>query len=40
MSEISERLSASIADRYFIESELGLVCMATVYLAHDIKHDR
>ena len=35
-----ERLSASLADRYTIERELGAGGMATVYLAHDIKHDR
>ena len=34
------RLSASLADRYTIERELGAGGMATVYLAHDIKHDR
>src|SRR5215212_2014583 len=33
-------LSASFADRYRIERELGAGGMATVYLAHDIKHDR
>ncbi len=31
---------ASLADRYTIERELGAGGMATVYLAHDIKHDR
>jgi eukaryotic-like serine/threonine-protein kinase len=35
-----ERLSASLADRYRIERELGAGGMATVYLAHDLKHDR
>ncbi len=40
MSEILERLRASIADRYVIEKELGRGGMATVYLATDIRHDR
>ena len=35
-----ERLRASLADRYTIDQELGAGGMATVYLAHDIKHDR
>lgn len=33
-------LTAAVADRYRIERELGSGGMATVYLAHDIKHDR
>ncbi|HEX3927306.1 MAG TPA: protein kinase, partial [Gemmatimonadales bacterium] len=37
---IVDRLSASLADRYRVERELGAGGMATVYLAHDIKHDR
>jgi Tol biopolymer transport system component/tRNA A-37 threonylcarbamoyl transferase component Bud32 len=40
MSEITERLKVAIADRYLIERELGQGGMATVYLAHDAKHDR
>ena len=32
--------TAALSDRYRIERELGQGGMATVYLAHDIKHDR
>ncbi|MDH3290875.1 MAG: SUMF1/EgtB/PvdO family nonheme iron enzyme [Gemmatimonadota bacterium] len=39
MSEIT-RLSIALADRYTIERELGAGGMASVYLAHDVKHDR
>ncbi|MEP7327002.1 MAG: hypothetical protein ABI836_13710 [Gemmatimonadota bacterium] len=35
-----ERLTAALSDRYTIERELGQGGMATVYLAHDLKHDR
>ena len=35
-----ERLKSALADRYTIEHELGAGGMATVYLAHDVKHDR
>jgi eukaryotic-like serine/threonine-protein kinase len=35
-----DRLTASLADRYRIERELGQGGMATVYLAHDLRHDR
>ena len=40
MSESSTRLTAALADHYRIERELGQGGMATVYLAHDLKHDR
>jgi Protein kinase domain len=33
-------LARSLADRYRIEREIGAGGMATVYLAHDLKHDR
>ena len=35
-----ERLRTAIADRYEINREIGHGAMATVYLAHDLKHDR
>jgi len=34
------RLAAALADRYRIEREFGQGGMATVYLAHDLRHDR
>ena len=34
------RLAAALAGRYTIERELGAGGMATVYLAHDVRHDR
>jgi serine/threonine protein kinase/Tol biopolymer transport system component len=34
------RLTTSLADRYRVARELGTGGMATVYLAHDLKHDR
>ncbi|MDH5197227.1 MAG: serine/threonine protein kinase, partial [Gemmatimonadota bacterium] len=40
MTEITEKLKIAIADRYVIEQEVGQGGMATVYLAHDVKHDR
>ncbi len=36
----ADRLRSALADRYRIERELGAGGMATVYLAHDVKHDR
>jgi Tol biopolymer transport system component/tRNA A-37 threonylcarbamoyl transferase component Bud32 len=35
-----DRLAAALADRYRIERELGQGGMATVYLAHDVRHGR
>src|SRR5512140_462754 len=35
-----EPLSTALADRYHLDRELGQGGMATVYLAHDLKHDR
>jgi serine/threonine-protein kinase len=40
MTDVLERLTAALADRYRIGRELGAGGMATVYLAEDLKHDR
>ena len=40
MPKVPERLSAALADRYRVEGELGAGGMATVYLAHDLRHER
>jgi len=34
------RLNSLLSDRYRVERELGAGGMATVYLAHDVRHDR
>ena len=40
MPELLNRLQVALADRYRIEAEIGEGGMATVYLAHDLRHDR
>ena len=40
MTDRPARLVTALSGRYTIERELGQGGMATVYLAHDIKHDR
>src|SRR6059058_1611990 len=40
MSEALLRLTPALSDRYRIERELGAGGMATVFLAHDLRHDR
>ena len=40
MTSARTQLEQALAERYRIERELGAGGMATVYLAHDLKHDR
>src|SRR3954447_2980948 len=40
MNDVTGVLNAALADRYRIEREIGQGGMATVYLAHDVRHDR
>src|SRR3990170_3486701 len=40
MADVTSRLAVALSDRYVIERELGQGGMATVYLAHDVRHDR
>ena len=40
MTEPPSALVEDLADRYRIEREIGAGGMATVYLAHDVRHDR
>ncbi len=40
MTTTLDRLTAALADRYRVDRELGAGGMATVYLAHDLRHER
>jgi eukaryotic-like serine/threonine-protein kinase len=40
MPELLSRLQGALADRYRIDGEIGAGGMATVYSAHDLRHDR
>ncbi len=40
LTDAQSRLTTALAGRYTIERELGAGGMATVYLAHDVRHDR
>jgi serine/threonine-protein kinase len=38
--DTSGPFAAALADQYRLEREVGRGGMATVYLAHDLRHDR
>jgi len=40
VTDVLNRLSGALAARYRLSREIGVGGMATVYLAHDIRHDR
>ncbi|HEX9166541.1 MAG TPA: serine/threonine-protein kinase [Gemmatimonadales bacterium] len=40
MTQAADRLNAALSGSYRIDREVGVGGMATVYLAHDLKHDR
>jgi multidrug efflux pump subunit AcrA (membrane-fusion protein) len=40
MTDIAARIQSALEGRYTIDHEIGAGGMATVYLAHDVRHDR
>ena len=40
VSDVLARLTTALHDRYRVDHELGAGGMATVYLAHDLRHER
>src|SRR5690242_21780852 len=40
MSSLSPKISGALSGHYRLEDEIGAGGMATVYLAHDLRHDR
>jgi len=40
LTDLMARVTVALADRYAVKRRLGVGGMATVYLAHDLRHDR
>ena len=40
MTDLLAKLETALSDRYRLQRELGAGGMATIYLAHDLRHDR
>src|SRR6266566_167614 len=40
MNDVPTRLASALNDRYTVSRQIGVGGMATVYLAHDLRHDR
>src|SRR5262245_22856596 len=40
MSDQLDHLKTAVSDHYLVEREIGAGGMATVYLAHDLRHNR
>jgi hypothetical protein len=40
LSSVTERLASALVEQYRIEEEIGRGTSATVYLAHNLRHDR
>jgi serine/threonine-protein kinase len=40
MTDIQTQLQGALAERYTIDREVGRGGMATVFLAHDLRHHR
>ncbi len=40
MSDVLTRLTSALESKYQVVRQIGMGGMATIYLAHDLRHDR